>query len=982
MKALHPIAHARCCRNWRSDIAGLFVLAFLYADSLSAEALWRRGIDAELRFQTASAISFYERAVRADPSFIAPRRHSYAATHELFGPQVAADRASAWPAAPAQIQNTTEPASGMITRRASDLEQAGDSHGAQVLLQTTGSLLAHPRDRLAVLAALVQLLDRVGQTGQAQQYRSAIESAVARDPRPGTRYFYMLQTLASNMREDVRYLSAAKIACAHRAYTMCGGSLSNAVAWHIDNGNPQSAIAYGERGLAVLLQGGSSHYIATMQMRLGRAYLKAGNYDKAAQILQLAIHSATGAGSSYIRAESLHNLAHAYEGKSDWSNARRTADAFVSAASGLHDAMKVVSLRDAGLINWDSGHRATARQFFKRMVRLINTNKTDYFWAGEFYEREGNLQLARAYYQQALGGSADTARITSGLVRVLLRLEEKDSAARIAMIHDRASQTPEEVPLLPEVMAAQGSIRDAVVTAEAWARRKEKERNVTGAANAWLQVSELRLREAKPQQAAAAARKAAGLAEKGSLRKQRAQALLFLGRAEMEMNSTGATLTLLQAVAAARPTGDPLLLAQAHTAVANAYAHEASHRAGLSSADSALRYFDAINDRFTDYFDRARFTAQRTQPYQVGLRMLMQHNNSSEMVTWLQRHKKRITNNRLVGARELQLTLQANEVLIDFALMDSALIALVATTSELRVFNINTTAAEITQLVTRLRRPTESRLGKIDWARATFDHRAAQLLYEKTLLPLQSSIGMRTKLLIVPDGVLHFVPFDALVVAEAPRRYVIDAWEVTYLPSSAEVRFRRDTDYSQVGIMQTDAPASADETRAIMKHMGATQLKATEPAAARALQRYQVVHFATHAEANVEQPLSSFLKLEPGAGNDGYFHVAEIAGLRASARLVFLSACETHVGRVYSGMGVMGLAHSFLTAGAHAVIATQWPVGATAAAISDVFYRRLSAGDQPGAALRAAKLAVRRQRSTSDPLHWGAFILVNSSHGN
>jgi CHAT domain-containing protein len=118
------------------------------------------------------------------------------------------------------------------------------------------------------------------------------------------------------------------------------------------------------------------------------------------------------------------------------------------------------------------------------------------------------------------------------------------------------------------------------------------------------------------------------------------------------------------------------------------------------------------------------------------------------------------------------------------------------------------------------------------------------------------------------------------------------------------------------------------------------------------------------------------LRLASDGANDGYFHVNEIAGTRWHTRLVVLSACETFGGRLYEGEGLMGLARAFLASGAEAVVATQWPVGAGSADVMAVFYRGLSAGSAPDAALRDAQLALRRIPETSHPFYWGGFALV------
>ena len=72
----------------------------------------------------------------------------------------------------------------------------------------------------------------------------------------------------------------------------------------------------------------------------------------------------------------------------------------------------------------------------------------------------------------------------------------------------------------------------------------------------------------------------------------------------------------------------------------------------------------------------------------------------------------------------------------------------------------------------------------------------------------------------------------------------------------------------------------------------------------------------------------------------------------------------------------MGIARAFLAGGAKAVVATQWPIGAETAGLMKEFYARLAKGEEPAAALRAAKLTVRRSAGGAHPVHWAGFELV------
>jgi len=81
-------------------------------------------------------------------------------------------------------------------------------------------------------------------------------------------------------------------------------------------------------------------------------------------------------------------------------------------------------------------------------------------------------------------------------------------------------------------------------------------------------------------------------------------------------------------------------------------------------------------------------------------------------------------------------------------------------------------------------------------------------------------------------------------------------------------------------------------------------------------------------------------------------------------------------GPLFAGEGRLGLARAFLAQGASAVVATDWPVGPAAAEVAERFYRRLARGATPAAALRGARLDVRRDPSTAHPFYWAGYVLL------
>jgi CHAT domain-containing protein len=223
-------------------------------------------------------------------------------------------------------------------------------------------------------------------------------------------------------------------------------------------------------------------------------------------------------------------------------------------------------------------------------------------------------------------------------------------------------------------------------------------------------------------------------------------------------------------------------------------------------------------------------------------------------------------------------------------------------------------------------------------------------------------------------------------------RYAIDRFEIVLLPS---VRFLAARPRSaawrgaRVLVVSNKVSGRDREVAAIKEAWSSgggagrvtvlSDSMASETKVQRASSAADIWHFATHAIANADDPLSSHLALSPDASNDGFYHAAEIAEHQRPARLVILSACETQVGPVYEGEGFMGLARAFLASGSTGVIATLWPVDATAADLAGSLHRGLAAGAPPARALRAAKLRLRESARHAHPFFWAGYQLTSTS---
>lgn len=271
------------------------------------------------------------------------------------------------------------------------------------------------------------------------------------------------------------------------------------------------------------------------------------------------------------------------------------------------------------------------------------------------------------------------------------------------------------------------------------------------------------------------------------------------------------------------------------------------------------------------------------------------------------------------------------------------------------------------QSIQRLRRPDRP------WSQA-----AAQTLAHR-LLP--DGIDTARGLVVLPDGLLHYLPFSALLCDEAglPRLPVRYGFSLTVL----ELTSRREAEGATCSGWAPFAEAGRDSL-APLPHTG-RELEALPSGArlfvgdAASLSAFRqmaptadLIHLATHARGGA-LPQIEFA--------DSALTADELYRLPFDAALVVLSACETLPGKEVEGEGVMGLARAFAYAGARGLVASLWQVNdATTAELWTAFYRYLGQGHPPHEALWRAQRAwlarVGRPDWQRHPWYWAGFIYL------
>lgn len=366
--------------------------------------------------------------------------------------------------------------------------------------------------------------------------------------------------------------------------------------------------------------------------------------------------------------------------------------------------------------------------------------------------------------------------------------------------------------------------------------------------------------------------------------------------------------------------------------------------------------------------------------------------------------------------RSVQRALLGNEALLEYVLSDPDSYCLVLTRTGARLISLGASRGRIELLVRDYLTKIRSRKNADDVARRLYS----------ILLARVPEVRTKPRVVVIPDGVLHLLPFDAL--QSQSGRYVLESSVVTYAPSGTVLRLLRlesrprpmlpfigvgDVTYDESPLSTASAggtarkesttrgvydlagahfeplPGSRDEVLGASEIFGPGSVvllgrEATEAAFKHEpLAKFRVLHLAVHGIASAKYPERAALVLgrDSKSEDDGLLQTREIANLALNADLVTLSACDTGVGRLQGEEGNASLQRAFLLAGAKTTLSTLWTADDTfTAALIKQFYKNLADGMDKGAALRTAKLELMKKfGDQAMPFYWAGFVLDGES---
>ncbi|MBN1560357.1 tetratricopeptide repeat protein [candidate division KSB1 bacterium] len=387
-----------------------------------------------------------------------------------------------------------------------------------------------------------------------------------------------------------------------------------------------------------------------------------------------------------------------------------------------------------------------------------------------------------------------------------------------------------------------------------------------------------------------------------------------------------------------------------------------------------------------------------------------------------------------VSIPELQKTMDENTALLEYSVGDSSLFIFILSKQDFDVVSVpvdSTFNGSVSQFCSAIKKAQPDKYQKL-----------GSELYARLIKPIEKHIASKSNLVIIPDGQLFYLPFEALLEKYEPSEkvnftnldYLIKRYKISYHYSATlftqHAKQQPGTRLAATGEFLGFAPVFSDsvnnglilashrsvfdttyadsmnslaEERGKLKELAYSEQEireivelfsekkrqsfgylhrdASEENFKSQARRYNYVHIASHSLINEMQPKLSAIVFsqptDPSLVEDGLLYAGEIYNLNINADLVVLSSCESGIGKMVKGEGMMALTRGFLYAGAKNIVSSLWKVDdKDTKDLMIEFYRHVISGKEYSEALRETKLAMLKNEETAFPSIWSSFVLV------
>ncbi|MEG4005181.1 tetratricopeptide repeat protein [Microcoleus sp. Pol1C5] len=803
-------------------------------------------------------------------------------------------------------------------------------------------------------------------------------------------------------------------------------TLNNIGTVYSDLGEKQKALEYYSQSLPLYRAVGDRNGEAVTLIGIGAVYSALGEKQKALEYLGQSLPLSRAIGDRTQEARTLINIGSVY---SDLGEKQKSLE-YYNQSLPLYRAVgdrngEATTLNNIGLVYLDLGEKQKALEYYSQSLPLYRAvgdrsgEATTLNNIGSVYSDLEEKEKALEYYSQSLplyravGDRRGEARTLNNIGSVYSDLEEKEKAL------EYYSQS---LPLSRAVGDRSGEANN--LSNIAYAKREQG--NLTEALTnieASLKIIEsLRTKIASPEL------RTSYFATVQNYYQFYIDLLMQLHKTQPR---SGYDTKAFEASERSRARSLLELLQEANADIRQNVAPEL-----LQRERSLQQQLDALEKRRVEVLNRPKHTpTQEAELEQQRQTLIAQYQDIQTQIRANSPRYAALTQPQpLTLAQIQQQILDENTILLQYSLgKERSYLWAVTKTSitsyELpKAAEIETTARKFRNAVTA---PT-SRNSPNQVAQAN------DAISQMILQPAAAQLAQK-RLLIVGDGVLNYLPFAALSLpgksGENGNPPLIVDHEIVLLPSASTLGILRQNYSDRQPPTRTLAiladPVFSPEDERVKNQSTATNLQAIEsvnpglsrsgrannlqlsrlkftrqeaqiiqalvPANSRTesldfeasravatspkLNQYKIIHFATHGLANSAHPELSgiILSLVDEKGNplNGFLRLTDIFNLKLAANLVVLSACQTGMGQIVQGEGMVGLTRGFMYAGAQRVVVSLWSVDdeGTAKLMSSFYQGMLQKGLTPAAALRAAQLEMLKQEEWRSPYYWAAFTL-------
>lgn len=359
-----------------------------------------------------------------------------------------------------------------------------------------------------------------------------------------------------------------------------------------------------------------------------------------------------------------------------------------------------------------------------------------------------------------------------------------------------------------------------------------------------------------------------------------------------------------------------------------------------------------------------------------------------------------------IGLSVVEEGMEDNKLMLQYLVLDSTMLVLTVAKNKTNCYAVQVTRRQIKYLIKQ-------------FSAAVMEDKAAAIqskgyqLYQLLLKPIESELKAQD-LIVIPDDFLNNLAFEILPVKADALDYFVNYNAVCYNYSASvfwnskmdlletanasimawapdfnilDSLLKSDNNYSdaisKLGIKPL--PYALKEATALSEMFGSPALsgkEATETHLKQYAKDYRVLHFATHGIINNEFPLFSSLAFLVDKQNDGLLYTHELYNMQLNAEMVTLSACNSGLGALHRGEGVMSIARGFAYSGVPNVVMSLWEIPDQATqVVMEQFYQNLKQGMAKHKAMQQAKISFLKDIEGSEgvPRLWGGFVVLGNT---